>query len=159
MNLFQRSILAIFLLMLAAMAAIPPWAFEMPEVRLGEITYPSRYRFAGYAPIYNPPEIEDWARDPAAQPKSDETQPVPPPHLLDYSQSFQDQENRWKAFIARHERDNIRTAQIDLIRLSVQMIGVMAFGAALFLLGSARRANVETLTKPNGRRTSNDMAG
>jgi len=159
MNLFRRSILAIFLLMLAAIAAVPPWVFEIPEVKAGDLTYPSRYRFAGYAPFYRPPEMEDWAKDPAAQPKPDETEPALPPHLWDYSESFQDQEKTWKAFVARHERDNIRTAHVDFSRLSVQLFVVMAVGAAIFVSGFARRAKVETVTSPNSKTVNNDMAG
>jgi hypothetical protein len=77
--------------------------------------------------------MEDWAKDPAAQ--------LQPSDMSPHTGSLFDRLDNTPdvAFIVRHARDNIRTARIDLPRLSVQIIGVIALGAEFFGLGSLGR--------------------
>ena len=148
MSRYQRFILALFASLITAVTVFPPWVFEVPEIKVGELTYPSRYRFAGYAPIYDPPEMRDLATYPAAQPKPNEVEAKDSTTLDGSFSSVDSAIRRHNAFVARHARDDVRTSNIDLIRLSVQIAGIVVFGSALFALGFSRPVKVQQLSPP-----------
>jgi hypothetical protein len=127
----RRIILTVLGLSAAAMASYPPYIFQIPGAKAGESTYPSRYRFAGYAPIYSPPETEDWINYPVPQPAPQSIGNGDVFEQLKHSQYID-------AFNDRHKRDNIISAHIDVVRLSVQMFAVATLGCVTWMLGIRR---------------------
>jgi len=129
MNLFRRIVLVLSSLSVAAMAAYPPWDYEIPEVKAGDVTYPSCYRFAGYAAICDAPEMKDWVDFPERKPTPGEaSETVGGGGFAGLSLNSKHEE-----FIAEQDRRNTRTAHLDLPRLCIQVFGVLSVDGALLL--------------------------
>ena len=130
MNIIQRIIVAIGALGIVVMCMVPPWVMVTPAITFSDINFPERYRSVGYATLWDPYTSNDWLKIPDRNPKTGDP--------------FEDLRQR----IPDSEDENIRTAQLDLPRLGVQIVGAFVFTVAGVLCAAGKTSRLPAAVSP-----------